>query len=109
MLTLFCSAFSVICSLCCILIYKRIAWSTPTLRQIEHSVAKEMEGRAHRLCMQAYEAQRVGNAFERKRYNEEFQDNLHLYVEDYQAEVALKLKEHKVRNIPAYGYIWIMK
>ena len=109
MLTLFCSLFCVICSVCCILIYKHIVSFPPTLGQIENTVAKEMEVRAHRLCIQAYDAERIGNAFERKKAAEEFKDNLHLYLEDYQAEVAQRLKEHKVHSVPAYGYIRLTK
>jgi hypothetical protein len=109
MLTFFCSAFSIICSVYCILIYKHIVSFPPTVKQIENTVAKEMEVRAHRLCIQAYDAERIGNTFERKKAAEEFKDNLHLYLEDYQAEVAQRIQEYKVRSISAYGYIRIMK
>jgi len=81
----------------------------PTVKQIENTVAQEMKVRAHRLCIQVYDAERLGNTFERKKAYEEFQDNLYLYLEDYQAEVAQRLKEYKVHTISAYGYIRIMK
>lgn len=109
MLTLLCSAFSVICCIYCIAVYKHIVSSSPTVRQIENTVAKEMEVRAHRLCIQAYDVERMANTFERNKAAEEFQDNLHLYLEDYQAEVAQRLKEYKVHSVSAYGYIRIMK
>ncbi|WP_288741170.1 hypothetical protein [uncultured Rheinheimera sp.] len=108
MLALLSCTLSVACTICCILIYKHIA-SSPTVRQIESTVAKEMKGRAHCLCLQAYDAERIVNPFERKKATEKFQDDLHLYLEDYQAEVALRIKEYKVRSISAYGYIRLMK
>lgn len=99
--------FSMICY--GVVIYRKLASGSVVLATIEKQVATEMEARAHRLCMQAYEAQRIGNTFERIKADEEFQDSLHLYVEDYQSEVAVRLKEHNVSNIAAYGFVRIVK
>lgn len=106
-LSVYLLTFSIVCY--GIVIYRKLASGSVVLATIEKQVATEMEARAHRLCMQAYEAQRIGNTFERIKADEEFQDNVHLYAEDYQAEVAQRLKEHNVSSISAYGFIRIMK
>jgi hypothetical protein len=36
-------------------------------------------------------------------------DDLHLYVEDFQAEVAESLQQNKVRDIQSYGFIRLTK
>lgn len=92
-----------------VIIYRKLASGTVVLATIEKQVAVEMEARAHKLCMQAYEVQRIGNTFERIKADEDFQDSVHLYVEDYQAEVAQRLREHNVSSISAYGFIRITK
>lgn len=92
-----------------VIVYRKLASGLVVLATIEKQVATEMEARAHRLCMQAFEAQRIGNTIERIKADEAFQDSVHLYVEDYQSEVALRLKEHNVSNIAAYGFVRIIK
>lgn len=90
-------------------LYKQLMGMSEALNIIEKEVAADMETRAHRLCLLAYEAQRFGNANEKAAMDEEFQDFLHLYIEDYQAEVAKKIKEHNINNVSAYGFINLSK
>jgi len=78
-----------------------------SVQQVEQETANSMELRAHRLCMQAYQASLVTNGNERVRLEDEFQDDLHEYFDDYQAEVAARLKKRKVSSISAYGFIRI--
>ncbi|RVT47367.1 hypothetical protein EMM73_05570 [Rheinheimera sediminis] len=80
-----------------------------TVSEIEQRVSQQMEQRAHKLCMQAFYVQRASDAEERSRLDEEFQDDLHLYVEDFQAEVAQSLQLNKVQDIQSYGFIRITK
>lgn len=80
-----------------------------TVSEIEQRVSQQMEQRAHRLCMQAYDVQRTAEQSERNQLNEQFQDDLHLYVEDFQAEVAQSLQQNKVQDIQSYGYIRLSK
>jgi hypothetical protein len=89
--------------------YVDLAGPAVELTTIEKEAALSMEARAHRLCMQAYEVQSYGNTWQRIKADEDFLDSLHLYVEDYQAEVATRIKEHNVKNIAAYGFIRIIK
>jgi hypothetical protein len=109
MLSLLYSAIAILCCVCCIVVYRKIVALPPTVKQVENTVAQEMSVRAHSLCIQAYDAERLVNTLERRKAYDEFQDNLHLYLEDYQAEVAKRLTEYKVYSISAYGYIRIMK
>lgn len=80
-----------------------------TVTEIEQSVSQQMEQRAHKLCMQAFDIQRVSEETERNRLHEQFQDDLHLYVEDFQAEVAQSIKQNKIQNIQSYGFINLSK
>jgi hypothetical protein len=80
-----------------------------TVSEIEQRVSQQMEQRAHKLCMQAFNIQRTSEAEERNRLNEQFQDDLHLYVEDFQAEVAQSLQQNKVRDVQSYGFIRLTK
>lgn len=89
--------------------YKQLIDMSEALNIIEKQVAADMEIRAHRLCLLAYEAQRFGNSLEKVALDEEFQDFLHLYIEDYQAAVAKKIREHKISEITAYGFIKLNK
>lgn len=89
--------------------YKKLIGMSDALNIIEKQVAADMEIRAHRLCLLAYEAQRFGNSVDRRALDEEFKDFLHLYIEDYQAEVAKKIREHKLSEISAYGFIKLDK
>ena len=91
------------CLASCVFFYWRLTTGS-TLGMLEELTAREMEPRAHRLCMQAYEATRAGQTFERIRLDQQFLDDLYLYIEDYQAEVVEKLQEHKVPSITGYGY-----
>ena len=89
--------------------YRQLVGMSDVLNIIEKQVAADMETRAHQLCLLAYEAQRFGNSMERISLDEEIQDFLHLYIEDYQAEVAKKIKQHKISEISAYGFIKLDK
>lgn len=89
--------------------YKQLINSSKALTLIEKQVAADMETRAHSVCLLAYEAQRSGNSLDTVALNEEFQDFLHLYIEDYQAEVAKKIKEHNISDISTYGFINLNK
>lgn len=80
-----------------------------TVSEIEQRVSQQMEQRAHKLCMQAFDVQRTSSSDERSKLDEQFQDDLHLYVEDFQAEVAESLQQNKVQNIQSYGYIRLTK
>lgn len=80
-----------------------------TLDEIELRVAQQMEQRAHKLCMQAFEVQRTVELIERNKLDEQFQDDLHLYVEDFQAEVAEGLQKNKVQSVQSYGFIRLTK
>ncbi|WP_127023263.1 hypothetical protein [Rheinheimera mangrovi] len=80
-----------------------------TVKEIEQRVSQQMELRAHKLCMQAFDVQRTSEAEERSQLDEQFQDDLHLYVEDFQAEVAESLKQNKVLDIESYGFIRLTK
>ncbi len=80
-----------------------------TIDEIELRVSRQMEQRAHKLCMQAFNVQRASEAEERSQLNEQFQDDLHLYVEDFQAEVAESLKQNKVQGVQSYGFIRLTK
>jgi hypothetical protein len=89
-------------------LYKKICRNL-TVNEIEQRVSQQMEQRAHKLCMQAFDVQRTSEAEERTRLNEQFQDDLHLYVEDFQAEVAESLQQNKVADIQSYGFIRLTK
>lgn len=89
--------------------YMQLVGSSKALNIIEKQVAADMQMRAHQLCLLAYEAQRFGNSREKAALDDEFQDFLHLYIEDYQAEVAKKIKEHNINEISAYGFINLSK
>ena len=80
-----------------------------TVKEIEQRVSQQMELRAHKLCMQAFDVQRTSEAEERTKLDEQFQDDLHLYVEDFQAEVAESLQQNKVQDIQSYGFIRLTK
>lgn len=80
-----------------------------TVDEIEHKVSQRMEQRAHKLCMQAFDVQRTSELAERNRLDEQFQDDLHLYIEDFQAEVAERLQQNKVQDIQSYGFIRLTK
>jgi hypothetical protein len=80
-----------------------------TVDEIERRVSVRMEQRAHQLCMQAFDVQRTIEAAERTKLDEQFQDDLHLYVEDFQAEVAQSLQQNKVQNVQSYGFIRLYK
>ncbi|MDF3126579.1 hypothetical protein [Rheinheimera sp. 1928-s] len=80
-----------------------------TISQIEQRVSQQMEQRAHKLCMQAFDVQHTSEANERSKLDEQFQDDLHLYIEDFQAEVAQSLQQNKVQNVQGYGFIKITK
>lgn len=80
-----------------------------TLTEIEHRISLQMEQRAHKLCMQAFDVQRTGEAGERSKLDEQFQDDLHLYIEDFQAEVAQSLQQNKVQDVQSYGFIRLTK
>lgn len=88
--------------------YKKICRNL-TINEIEQRVSQQMELRAHKLCMQAFDVQRTSEAGKRNQLDEEFQDDLHLYVEDFQAEVAQSLKQHKIQNVQSYGFIRLTK
>ncbi|MBU1621424.1 MAG: hypothetical protein KJ556_04240 [Gammaproteobacteria bacterium] len=80
-----------------------------TVSEIEQLVSQQMDQRAHKLCMQAFYVQRAREMEERYKLEEQFQDDLHLYVEDFQAEVAESLQQNKVRDIQSYGFIRLTK
>ncbi len=80
-----------------------------TVKEIELRVSQQMEQRAHKLCMQAFDVQRTTEAEERNKLDEQFQDDLHLYVEDFQAEVAESLQQNKVSDVQTYGFIRLSK
>lgn len=80
-----------------------------TVDDIERRVSQQMEQRAHQLCMQAFDVQRATETDLRARLDEQFQDDLHLYVEDFQAEVAQSLQQNKVQNVHSYGFIRLHK
>lgn len=88
--------------------YKKVCRDI-TLDEIEQRVVQRMEQRAHKLCMQAFDVQRTTEAEERNKLDEQFQDDLHLYVEDFQAEVAESLQQNKVSDIQTYGFIRLSK
>lgn len=88
--------------------YKK-ACRTLTVDEIERQVSRQMEQRAHKLCMQAFDVQRTSETTERNKLDEQFQDDLHLYIEDFQAEVAESLQQNKVQNIQSYGFIRLTK
>lgn len=80
-----------------------------TVSEIEQRVSQHMDQRAHKLCIQAFNVQRTSEADERSKLDEQFQDDLHLYIEDFQAEVAESLQQNKVRDIQSYGFIRLTK
>lgn len=80
-----------------------------TVSEIEQRVSQQMEQRAHKLCMLAFDVQRTSETDERTRLDEQFQDDLHLYIEDFQAEVAQSLQQNKVQDVQGYGFIKITK
>ena len=88
--------------------YKKICRSL-TLTDVEVLVAQRMEQRAHQLCVQAFNCQRASSDAERDKLQEQFQDELHLYIEDFQAEVAESLQLNKVKNVQSYGFINLTK
>ncbi|WP_337879660.1 hypothetical protein [Rheinheimera sp.] len=77
----------------------------PDLARLEDVVTHEFGPRAHRLCLLAYESQRPVNADRRELMEEQFQDDLYEYMEDYQIEVAQRLRQQKFKGIQAYGYV----
>lgn len=91
-----------------IFLYKKTCRNL-TLTEIEHRISLQMEQRAHQLCMQAFDVQRTGEAGERSKLDEQFQDDLHLYIEDFQAEVAQSLQQNKVQDVQSYGFIRLTK
>ncbi len=80
-----------------------------TIHDIEQRVSQKMEQRAHQLCVQAFNVQRASEGEERNQLDEQFQDDLHLYIEDFQAEVAESLKQNKVQGVQSYGFIRLTK
>lgn len=80
-----------------------------TVAEIEQRVSRQMEQRAHQLCVQAFDVQRTNEATERMKRDEQFQDDLHLYIEDFQAEVAQHLQQNKVQDVQSYGFIRLTK
>ncbi|EGM79327.1 hypothetical protein Rhein_0462 [Rheinheimera sp. A13L] len=80
-----------------------------TVSEIEQRISQQMDQRAHKLCMQAFDVQRTRKMDERNKLDEQFLDDLHLYVEDFQAAVAESLQQNKVRDIQSYGFIRLTK
>jgi di/tricarboxylate transporter len=86
-------------------VYRALSSKNDVVAAVEKEVATEMERRSHQLCLQAYDMQGVAHYWQRSKMDEEFQDNLHLYMEDYQAAVAERLKQKNIRGLTAYGFI----
>ncbi|MDR7119998.1 hypothetical protein [Rheinheimera soli] len=95
--------------LACGIFFYRKTCRNLTVSEIEQIVSQQMDQRAHKLCMQAFYVQRTRQMDERNKLEEQFQDDLHLYVEDFQAEVAESLQQNKVRDIQSYGFIRLTK
>jgi hypothetical protein len=94
--------------LCGIFFYRKTCRNL-TVSEIEQRVSQQMDQRAHKLCMQAFNVQRTLKTDERNKLEEQFQDDLHLYVEDFQAEVAESIQHNKVQDIQSYGFIRLTK
>nr|WCS41602.1 hypothetical protein [Pseudomonas aeruginosa] len=74
MLTFVMSAITFGFLLLSLFFYKKLIGMSDALNIIEKQVAADMEIRAHRLCLLAYEAQRFGNSVDRRALDEEFKD-----------------------------------
>lgn len=72
---------------------------------IETRVALDMEPYSHRLCIRACHIDTMADTYERITADEQLRDDIHQYVADFEAEVALRLKNTKQNTLNAYGGI----
>lgn len=78
-----------------------------TLNHIEMDVAQAMLPRSHKLCERACEIDIMADSSERYQAEEQFRDDVHQYMADFEEEVATRLKRNNKVTIKSYGGIRI--
>lgn len=93
------------CSVISVIFYLKMTNSKGAVRLLEKEVATNMESRSHSLCIRACHIDTMADTYERIAADEQLRDDIHQYVADFEAEVALRLKNTKQNTLSAYGGI----
>lgn len=78
-----------------------------TLDHIEMDVAQTMLPRSHKLCERACEIDIIPDVTARTQAEEQFRDDVHQYMADFEEAVAIRLKGNDSIAIKSYGGIRI--
>lgn len=78
-----------------------------TLDHLEMDVAQSMLPRSHKLCERACEIDIIPDVTARTQADEQFRDDVHQYMADFEEEVAARLKGNANLAIKSYGGIRI--
>lgn len=81
----------------------------PSLEDIERKAAADLEPRSHHLCMRACNIDLMPHDWHRMRADDEWRDELHQYVSDFEEQVACRAKAGNVKELQAYGGIKLLK
>lgn len=99
--------FVLVCNLiACGLLYNRSKIKQLTV--IEQNVAKTFEIRSHKLCLTACEIDCMPETEYKHQSDKVLKEQFHQYQDDFEAEVAERLKANKIRHIKAYGGIRLL-
>lgn len=90
----------------CVFFYRRS--KIQQLIAIEQNVAKTLEVRSHKLCITACEIDCMPDTEQKYQADKELREKLHQYMDDFESEVAERLKTNKVQHIKAYGGIKLL-
>lgn len=99
---------TIMCSVAaCFYLYRQLSCKQGMLSTIEMDVAQAMLPRSHKLCERACEIDTIPDATERTQADEQFRDDVHQYMADFEEEVATRLKDNDSIAIKSYGGIRI--
>lgn len=90
-----------------IYLYRYLSKQQTALSTIEMDVAQAMLPRSHKLCERACEIDIIPDVTARTQADEQFRDDVHQYMADFEEEVAARLKGNANLAIKSYGGIRI--
>ncbi|MEE2023297.1 MULTISPECIES: hypothetical protein [Alkalimonas] len=99
---------TIMCSVtACFYLYRQLSCKQAILSTIEMDVAQAMLPRSHKLCERACEIDIIPDVTARTQADEQFRDDVHQYMADFEEEVAARLKGNANLAIKSYGGIRI--